>query len=82
MESQTGYFNATLERAFLDAVYVYRDYHFDNLEVINWEKVHLLKGIYQPRAFEKQVGEYHKSYQEELGIEQEAGVKLRYRTHS
>jgi len=67
IESQTGYFMATLERAFLDAVYVYRDYHFDNLEVINWEKVHLLKGIYQSRAFEKRVGEYYKSYQEEHG---------------
>jgi hypothetical protein len=67
IESQTGYFKATLERAFLDAVYVYRDYHFDNLEVINWEKVHLLKGIYQSRAFEKRVGEYYKNYQEEHG---------------
>jgi hypothetical protein len=66
-ESQTGYFIATLERAFLDAVYVYRDYHFDNLEVIDWEKVHLLKGIYQSRTFEKRVGEYYKSYQEEHG---------------
>jgi len=67
IESQTGYFIASLERAFLDAVYVYRDYHFDNLEVLNWDKVHSLKGIYQSRAFEKRVGEYYKSYQEEHG---------------
>jgi hypothetical protein len=67
IESQTGYFIANLERAFLDAVYVYRDYHFDNLEALNWDKVHLLKGIYQSRAFEKRVGEYYKSYQEEHG---------------
>ena len=67
IESQTGYFIATLERAFLDAVYVYRDYHFDNLEVINWDKVHLLKSIYQSQAFEKRVGDYYKSFQEEHG---------------
>ena len=67
IESQTGYFIATLERAFLDAVYVYRDYHFDNLDVLDWDKVHLLKGIYQSRAFEKRVGDYYKSYQEEHG---------------
>jgi predicted transcriptional regulator of viral defense system len=67
IEAQTGYFIASLERAFLDAVYIYRDYHFDNLEVINWTKVHLLKGIYQSQAFEKRVGEYYKSFQEEHG---------------
>lgn len=67
VESKTGYHIATLERAFLDAVYVYRDYHFDNLEVINWEKVHLLQRIYQSLAFEKRVGDYYRSFQEEHG---------------
>ena len=67
IEAQNGYFMATLERAFLDAVYIYRDYHFDNLGGINWEKVNSLKGIYQSKAFEKRVGEYYKTYQEEHG---------------
>jgi predicted transcriptional regulator of viral defense system len=67
VESNTGYHIATLERAFLDAVYVYRDYHFDNLEVINWEKAHSLKRIYQSLAFEKRVGDYYKSFKEEHG---------------
>jgi predicted transcriptional regulator of viral defense system len=67
IESQTGYFIASLERAFLDAVYIYRDYHFDNLDVLNWEKIHLLKEIYQSKAFEKRVGDYYASYQESHG---------------
>ncbi len=67
IEPQTGYFVASLERAFLDAVYIYRDYHFDSLEVINWEKVESLKGIYHSLAFEKRVEGYYRIYQEEHG---------------
>ena len=67
IDPQTGYFLASLERAFLDAIYIYRDYHFDNLEVINWEKVEFLKGIYHSLAFEKRVEGYYQIYQEEHG---------------
>jgi len=67
IEPQTGYFLASLERAFLDAIYIYRDYHFDNLEGINWEKVESLKGIYHSLAFEKRVEGYYQIYQEEHG---------------
>jgi predicted transcriptional regulator of viral defense system len=67
IDPQTGYFMASLERAFLDAIYIYRDYHFDNLEVINWEKVEFLKGIYRSLAFEKRVKGYYQIYQEEHG---------------
>ena len=67
IDPQTGYFMASLERAFLDAIYIYRDYHFDNLEGINWEKVESLKGIYHSLAFEKRVEGYYQIYQEEHG---------------
>ena len=67
IDPQTGYFMASLERAFLDAIYIYRDYHFDNLEGINWEKVESLKGIYHSLAFEKRVDGYYQIYQEEHG---------------
>lgn len=59
IEAKTGYFIASLERAFLDAVYIYKNYHFDNLSVINWEKVFTLTGLYENKAFEKRVGEYY-----------------------
>lgn len=68
IEQKNGYFIATLERAFLDAVYIYKNYHFDNLGVINWEKVDSLKKIYKSKAFEKRVEEYYKDYKEDYGI--------------
>lgn len=63
-----GYAIATIERAFLDAVYIYKNYHFDNLGAINWEKVETLKKIYKSKAFEKRVEEYYKDYKEDYGI--------------
>src|SRR3989344_5906778 len=59
IEQKESYFIATLERAFLDAVYLYRDYHFDNLGTIDWGKVDKLKKIYNSKAFEKRVEGYY-----------------------
>src|SRR3989338_2813548 len=67
IEQKTGYFIATPERAFLDAVYIYKDYNFDNLSPINWERVENLKKIYKNKIFEKRVGQYYKFYKEEYG---------------
>ena len=36
IEQKDGYFIATLERAFLDAIYIYKNYHFDNLGGKKW----------------------------------------------
>lgn len=68
IEQKEGYFIATLERAFLDAVYIYKNYHFDNLGAIDWKKVESLKKIYKNKAFEKRVEEYYKDYREDYGI--------------
>lgn len=67
VECQKGYFIATLERAFLDAVYIYKNYHFDNLGVIDWDKVAELKDSYGSKAFKKRVEEYFKLYKEDDG---------------
>lgn len=53
---------ATKERAFLDAIFLYKDYHFDNLSPLDWEVVQQLKAIYQSKALEKRVGEYYQIY--------------------
>lgn len=58
IEQKTGYFIATLERAFLDAVYIYKNYHFDNLGTIDWEKIDSLKTLYNSKALEKRAKEY------------------------
>lgn len=53
---------ATKERAFLDAVFLYKDYHFDNLRPLDWEKVEELKIIYQSRIFNQRINDYYQIY--------------------
>lgn len=65
IEEKDSYFIASLERAFLDAVFIYKDYHFDNLGSLNWEKVFELVPIYHSKALNKRVKSYYKDYQEE-----------------
>jgi hypothetical protein len=46
---------ATKERAFLDTLYVYSDYHFDNLQGLDWEKVLEILPVYSNKRMEKAV---------------------------
>lgn len=45
IEARENYNIASPERAFLDVIYLYKDYHFDNL-TLNWGKVFDLLPIY------------------------------------
>lgn len=65
VEEREGYFMATKERAFLDAVYLYKDYHFDNLGSLDWEIIHEMKYLYMSKTFEKRVEEYYQLYKSE-----------------
>lgn len=65
VEKINNYFVATKERAFLDAIFLYKNYHFDNLKPLNWEKIMELKKIYQSEALEKRVNEYYQIFKEE-----------------
>jgi predicted transcriptional regulator of viral defense system len=56
---------ASPERAFLDALYLYKDYHFDNLGALDWDKVFGFVNIYKSKAMHNRVDEYHQIYQEE-----------------
>lgn len=60
IERRVGYAIASLERAFLDAVYIYKNYHFDHLGIINWDTVNNLKPLYKSTAFNKRVEQYRK----------------------
>lgn len=60
-----GYFEATKERAFLDAIYVYKRYHFDNLGALDFEIINEIKMIYDSKALENRVDEYYKLHREE-----------------
>lgn len=62
IERKDGYYIASLERAFLDAVYLYKNYHFDNLNSINWDKVSEYKSIYANAAFNRRLDSYYKEF--------------------
>jgi len=57
---------ASLERAFLDRVYRNPDYHFDNLDVLNWEKVFNILPIYNNKEMNKRVNKYYKHYKNNI----------------
>lgn len=61
IEHKEGYAIATRERAFLDRVYVTKDYHFDNLRSLDWSKVMEILPIYHNKRLEKKVKEYQKT---------------------
>lgn len=48
---------ASLERAFLDSLMVFKNYHFDNLAPINWDIVDTLLPIYQSQILSKKVAQ-------------------------
>ena len=54
--------SAGVERAFLDTIYYYKDYYFDNLQPINWEKVKEMQSIYPTQKFKNIVESYYQEY--------------------
>lgn len=57
--------SATKERAFLDRIYVSKDYHFDNLNALDWNKVFEILPIYYNKRLEKKVRTYFEHYKNE-----------------
>lgn len=66
IEVKDNYFVATSERAFLDIVYLNKEYYFDNLDNINWKKVYEILPIYGNKRMEKKVKKYQEAVQKEL----------------
>lgn len=52
---------ASRERAFLDRLYVSKDYHFDNLDSLNWDNVMEILPIYNNKRLEKTIKQYSKN---------------------
>ena len=61
IEHKEGYAIATRERAFLDRVYVSKEYHFDNLRSLDWNKVMEILPIYHNKRLEKKIKQYQKT---------------------
>lgn len=64
IEQKNDVYFATKERAFLDRIYISKDYHFDHLDVLDWEKVFEILPIYRNKRMEKKVGKYFKDYKD------------------
>lgn len=56
---------ASPERAFLDAIFLYKNYHFDNLAGLDWKTIMELKHIYPGRAFARRVEGYYQLSKED-----------------
>lgn len=63
IDHKDGYAIATPERAFLDRVYVSKEYHFDNLGHLDWDKIFEMLPMYHNKRMEKKINEYFTSYQ-------------------
>ncbi|PJA47189.1 hypothetical protein CO172_02740 [Candidatus Uhrbacteria bacterium CG_4_9_14_3_um_filter_36_7] len=61
IEHQGNIAIATKERAFLDRLYISKNYYFDNLNPLDWEKVFQILPIYNNKKMEKKVNDYFKS---------------------
>ncbi len=57
-----NYSIATPERAFLDMIYLFPNYYFDNLKSIDWNKCDELVRIYNNKELIKRLAKYRKNY--------------------
>ena len=60
--TQDNFNIATSARAFLDTIYLFPGYYFDNLGPINWELCLDLVKIYDNRQLTKRLNKYRKQY--------------------
>ena len=61
IEHRDGYARATKERAFLDRLYISKEYHFDNTQSLDQDRVFEILPIYHNKRLEKKVKEYFNS---------------------
>ncbi len=62
IENRGNYFVASKERAFLDVLYLNKDYHFDNLSPLDLDKVNSLLPIYNNKRMIQRVNRYFKNF--------------------
>jgi hypothetical protein len=55
LEFRNNYWIASFERAFLDTLYLNKDYYFDNLSPLNKDRIFKILPIYKNKTLEKKV---------------------------
>jgi hypothetical protein len=66
IEHADGYGRASKERAFLDRMYVNKDYYFDNLNALDWKKVFEILPIYNNKSMEKKVKKQYDDFNNKI----------------
>ncbi|MEI7579022.1 MAG: hypothetical protein WCJ58_03180 [bacterium] len=54
------YFIASKERAFLDVIYLYGNFHFDNLNGLKWDVINVMKDMYKSKTLINLVNTFYK----------------------
>ena len=68
IENKENYSIASPERAFLDILYLNKDYYFDNMSSLNWEKIYKILPIYGiNKRMKKVVNANYKTFKEKFG---------------
>lgn len=62
IDQDREYSIASKERAFLDTIYRSKNYHFDNLSPLDWDKVFEIVPIYNNKKMSKKVQKYYEYY--------------------
>lgn len=62
IQIKDGYAIASVERAFLDRIYLSNNYYFDNLNPIDWKSARALLKIYKNTAMERRYKKYVKDF--------------------
>lgn len=62
IEKKSNYYIACPERAFLDVLYLNKDYYFDNPSGLSWEKVFEILPIYNNKRMEKKVRKHYEEF--------------------
>lgn len=67
IEILKNYSIATAERAFLDIIYLNKEFYFDNLEPLSWEKIYEILPIYGDiKIMQKRVDRYYNLFKKSL----------------
>ena len=66
IEHKDGYARATKERAFLDRMYINKDYYFDNLNGLDWNKVFEILPIFHNKRMENRVKKQFNEFNNKL----------------
>ena len=67
IEIKENYSIASPERAFLDILYLHKNYHFDNLSSLNWDKVYDILPIYKNNRMKKAVEIHRNAHKANVG---------------